>query len=93
MKIMVCSAVVNNLTYYIISCFLSVLTLRLALLIKSSQFPCPSVLEEGTVGLQNYVGKLYIAGHCTETRPFRHQRLHNASPELLDGLPLWPSRK
>lgn len=65
--------------------------LEAALLHKSSQFPRPSVLEEGTIGLQDNLGKLYIAGHCAET--FRHQRLHNASSELLDGLPLWPSRK
>lgn len=65
--------------------------LEAALLHKSSQFPCPSVLEEGTIGLRDNLGKLYITGHRAET--FRHQRLHNASSELLDGLPLWPSRK
>lgn len=74
--------VIHNALFVVVS------DLEAALFIKSSQFPCPSVLEEGTVGLQDNLGKLYIAGHCTETRPFRHQRLHNASSELLDGLPL-----
>lgn len=33
-------------------------------------FPSPSVMEEGSVGLQIDTVKLYISGHYTETRPF-----------------------
>lgn len=43
-------------------------------------FPGPSVVEEGSVGLQIDTVKLHMSGRYTDTRPFRHQCKLGAAP-------------